>query len=235
MTERLRWDDELTRIRSGRSILRSPLRLALAIGAGIMAVGAMLPWAEGLIGFLPMRFGGLDGAADGLILATLALVLLLIARSQDFLDAPDGARRWAPMLIGLACVALWLLGRQSALQAIAGWENDDGHGSIVIGYWIAGLGVATVTIIGSFATLRYHEGQTTDPTALLRLPRLSDAAPLGTTIGGLGGSIGGGVLALATFPPSAVSAPLVFFAGIGLVAGGYVGRAVGKRIARLAG
>jgi hypothetical protein len=205
----------------------------MAIGAGIMAVGAMLPWAEGLVGFLPVRFGGLDGAADGLILATLALVLLLIARSQDFLDAADGARRWAPMLIGLGCVALWLLGRQSALQAIAGWQNDDGHGSIVVGYWVAGLGVAIVTVVGTFATLRYHEGQTTDPTALLRLPRRTDAAPLGTTIGAIGGGVAGGVLALAIFPPSAVSAPLVFFAGIGLVAGGYVGRALGKGIARL--
>jgi hypothetical protein len=233
MTDRLRWDENLTRARSGRPILRSPLRLALAIGAVIMAVGAMLPWAEGLVGFLPVRFGGLDGAADGLILATMGLILMLIARSSDFLDANDGARRWAPMLIGFACVALWLLGRQSALQAIAGWENDDGHGSIVVGYWIAGVGVALVTVVGTFATLRYHEGQTTDPTALLRMPRRTDAGPLGTAIGAIGGAVGGGVLAVSLVPPSAVSAPLVFLAGIGLVAGGYVGRAVGNRLARL--
>ena len=141
VTDRLRWDPSLTTARSGRPIYRDPLRLALAVGAAIMFVGALLPWAEGRIGFLPKRFGGLDGAADGLILATLGFVLIVIARSQDFLEAPDGGRRWTPMLIGVVCVGIWLLGRQQAEQAIAAWEDDDGSGTLVMGYWVAGIGV----------------------------------------------------------------------------------------------
>jgi hypothetical protein len=233
MTDRLRWDEDLTKVRSGRSIFRSPLRLSLAIGAVVMAIGALLPWAEGMVGFQPKRFGGFDGAADGLIMATLALVLFLFARNREFLYAPDGARRYAPLLIGLACVALWVLGRQSALQAIAGWENDDGHGSIVIGYWIAGIGVAIVAVVGSYATLRHHEGQTSDPVALVRLPQRTDVVPLASAAGAIIVGIAGANLALAVFPPAAVSAPLLFLVGIGLVAGWYTGRALGRLLVRL--
>src|SRR4029453_18820999 len=87
------------------------------------------------------------------------------AWSRDFLRAVDGARRWAPLLLGLGCVGIWLLGFQAAQMAIASWERDTGHGTMVIGYWIAGLGVGIVAIVGAYATLRYHEGQTGDPPA----------------------------------------------------------------------
>jgi hypothetical protein len=235
VAERLRWDDGLTRARSGRDLLHSPLRLSLAIGALIMFVGALMPWAEGLIGYLPVRFGGFDGAADGLILAAFAIVALLFARSRDFLDAPDGARRWAPLLLGLACVGIWVLGFQAAQITIQHWQDDDGHGSIAIGYWVAGLGVWIVAIVGAYATLRYHEGQTTDPTALLRLPRRSDLTPIATAIGAVVGLVGGALLAVSIVPPAAASAPMLFMGTIGLVVGGYAGRAVGRFVQGLLG
>ncbi len=235
MTDRLRWDPSLTTVRSGRPIYRDPLRLALAVGAGIMFVGALLPWAEGRIGFLPKKFGGLDGAADGLILATLGFVLIVIARSRDFLDAPDGGRRWLPMLIGVVCIGIWLLGRQQAEQAIAAWEDDDGSGSLVAGYWVAGVGVLIVAAVGSFASLRHHEGETSSPMSLLRMPRRSDLDSLGATFGALGGAVAAGGAAVAVFPPSAVGAPLIFFAGIGFVLGAYAGRRIGSGLRRLIG
>lgn len=235
MTDRLRWDPSLTTVRSGRPIYRDPLRLALAVGAAIMFVGALLPWAEGRIGFQPKRFGGLDGAADGLILATLAFVLIVIARSQDFLEAPDGGRRWTPMLIGVVCVGIWLLGRQQAEQAIAAWEDDDGSGTLVMGYWVAGIGAVIVAVLGSFASLRHHEGETSSPTSLLRMPRRSDLEPLGATFGAIAGAIGAGGAAVAIFPPSTVGAPLIFFAGIGFVLGAYAGRRLGSGLRRLIG
>ncbi len=224
MTDRLRWDPELTTIRTGRPFYRDPLRFAVALGATIMMVGAFLPWAEGRIGFLPVRYGGLDGAIDAAILATLGFVLLMIARSRDFLDAPDGGRRWAPMLIGFVCLGIWLLGRQEAELVIAGWEDDDGSGSIVTGFWFAGVGVLLVAIVGSYASLRHHEGETSSPTSLIRSPRRSDLEPLGATFGGIAGAIAGGAAALAVFSPAAVGAALLFFAGIGFVVGAYAGR-----------
>ncbi|HET9345267.1 MAG TPA: hypothetical protein VFO05_06160 [Candidatus Limnocylindrales bacterium] len=231
VSERLRWDDSLTRARSGRALLNSPVRLGLAIGAAIMFVGALLPWAEGMVGLLPVRFGGFDGAADGLILAAFAIVALLMVRSPDFLEAVDGPRRWAPLLLGLACVGVWLLGWQSAQFRIEGWEDDDGSGSMTIGYWIAGVGVALLAVVGAYATLRHHEGQTSDPLALVRMPRRSDAVTLVGWVGGIGGLVVGALAALAIFPPQSVSAPMLFMAAIGLIAGAYLGRSLGRVVA----
>jgi hypothetical protein len=233
--DRLRWDEQLTKAPAGPSILRDPMRLAYAIGAGIMFVGALLPWAEGLVGFLPKTFGGFEGAADGLILAAFAIIALLFAWRPDFLYAVEGARRFAPLFLGIGCVGIWLLGLQAANMAIAGWEKDDGHGSVVIGYWIAGLGVWIVALVGANATLRYHEGQTSDPTSLIRRPRWSDSGPILTWVGGIGGLIVGASLALATFSPVTVAAPMVFLGGFGMIAGAYAGRAVGNAVGRRLG
>jgi hypothetical protein len=231
LNERLRWDDGLTTARSNREFLRNPVRVAFTIGALIMFVGALLPWAEGFVGFLPVRFGGFDGASDGLILATLAIVALLFARVPDFLDAPDGARRFAPLILGLVCVGLWLLGWQAAQITIQHWEADDGHGAMVIGYWVAGLGVLIVAVVGAYASLRYHPGQTSNPIGFLRKPRRSDAATIGAWIGGLAGLVGGALAATQIFSPTQLSAPMLFMATIGLALGGYLGRAIGGLIA----
>ena len=231
VSERLRWDDALTTARSHRAFLRSPIRLGFAIGAVIMFVGALLPWAEGMVGLLPVRFGGFDGAADGLTLAAFSIVALLMARSPDFLFAVDGVRRWAPLLLGLGCVGIWLLGWQSGQFRIQGWEDDDGHGSMAIGYWIAGVGAAIVAAVGAYATLRYHEGQTSNPTALVRRPRRSDAVALVGWLGAVVGLVLGASAALAIFQPAAVAAPMLFMAAIGVIAGAYLGRALGRLIA----
>ncbi|HEX5015666.1 MAG TPA: hypothetical protein VFV72_16085 [Candidatus Limnocylindrales bacterium] len=230
VSERLRWDDGLTKARSRPAFLRSRLRIAFAISAVVMLIGSLMPWAEGMVGRLPKSFGGFDGAADGLILAALAVVALLFARSPEFLDAPDGLRRWAPMLLGLVCVGLWLLGFQAAQFQIAGWVDDDGHGSMTIGYWIAGIGALALAVAGSYATLRYHEGQTTDPTALIRLPRRSDAPTLFAWVFGLVGLVLGASVASDWFEPAARAAPMLFMAAAGIIAGAYLGRALGRLI-----
>ena len=198
-----------------------------------MLVGAMLPWAEGMVGLLPVRFGGFDGAADGLILAGFSIVALLFARSPDFLDAPDGARA-----LGAAAarprlrrhLAARLAGRSDARSragrtttATARWRSATGS---------PGLGALIVAVVGTYATLRYHEGQTSDPTALIRRPRRSDTVPIVTVIGAIAGLALGAWVALPIFPPSAVSAPMLFMAAIGVIVGGYLGRAVGRVIQR---
>ena len=58
---------------------------------------------------------------------------------------------------------------------------------MAIGYWIAGVGAAIVAVVGAYATLRYHEGQTSNPTALVRRPRRSDAIALLGWFGAIAG------------------------------------------------
>ena len=231
--DRLRWDEGLTKTRRGHAILHSPLRLLMAAGAIIMIIGSFLPWAQGFLGLLPVQFGGFDRASDGLILTVLgAVILFIVVRLPDFLDAPDGPKRWAPLVIGLGCVGLWLVGWQQSLITIESWERDYGHGSIAAGFWVTGIGAAILAVTGTYASLRYREGQKTDATALLRRPRRTDAGPILAWVLGIAGLLLGVWAALAIFPPISVAAPMVFMGGIGMILGAYLGRSLGATIAR---
>ena len=225
----------MTKVRRGRKLLREPLPTALAVGAVILMIGAFLPWAQGMIGYLPVAFGGMDGAADGLILATLALVLLLVAWKDDFTEPIGGIRRWLPLSVGLVCVGIWVLGWQSANMAIARWADDDGRGSIVAGYWIAGAGVAIVAIVGAVVTLRPRQGEPRPPLPELRAPRRDDIPDIVAWIGAAVGAVVLGAAALALFDPVAVGIPLVFFGAIGAMLGVHWGRSIGRMMRRLVG
>jgi hypothetical protein len=228
----LRWSQDLTKsTRRGYSLLHSPLRITMGIGALIMIVGSFLPWAEGHLGFLHVQFGGFDRASDGLILAVMGVVVLLVfVRSTDFLDSPDGARRWAPLIVGLVCVGLWLVGLQQSLITIESWRRDYGDGAIVAGWWVTGIGALIVGVTGTFATLRHHDGQPSNRSVIVRKPRRSDAGPILTWLGAIGGMILGAALALEIFPAISVSAPMVFMGGTGMILGAYLGRSVGNAI-----
>jgi hypothetical protein len=231
MSHPLRWDPELTKVRSGISILRDPLRTSLAAAAIILAIGSLLPWAEGFIGFLAKRFGGFDGASDGLILFVLAVLLLAIARDPGFVSALDGARRWTPLTIGLVCFGIWLIGRQQAEFEIGRWVDQGGRGALAPGFYVAGVGAIGVALVGSYASLRRRAGEVGGPSSLLRLPRRSDLPTLATAIGCLIGLAIAVAAAVSLFPPIAIGGVIVFFAGFGIVAGGYLGRQIGGWLA----
>jgi len=231
--DRLRWDEGLTKTRRGHAILHSPLRLLIAAGAIIMIVGSFLPWAQGFLGLLPVQFGGFDRASDGLILTVFGIaVLFVVVRIPDFFDAVEGPRRWAPLFVGVGCLGLWLVGWQQSLITIESWERDYGHGSIAAGFWITGIGAGILAVTGTYASLRYREGQKTDATALLRRPRRTDAGPILAWVLGIAGLLLGVWAALAIFPPISVAAPMVFMGGIGMILGAYLGRSLGATIAR---
>jgi hypothetical protein len=226
----LRWDPDLTKVEKGPSVLRDPLRAALGVAGIALAVGSLLPWAEGTVGHQPRRFGGFDGAGDGAILLFLAIGILLIARDRGFVRARDGARRWAPMIIGLVCLADWIVARHQVELEIGQWVAPGGTGALSPGLYLAGLGSVGAAVVGSFASLRQGEGRAGGPVTLLRVPRRSDVPTLATTFGALLGLGLGAALALTIFPAAVVDAPLVFIAGFGVIAGARLGRALGGRL-----
>jgi hypothetical protein len=224
----LRWDPDLTKAEKGQSILRDPLRAGLAAAGIALAIGSLRPWAEGTAGSQPQQFGGFDGAGDGAILLFFAIGLLLITRDRGFLRARDGARRWTPMIVGIICLADWFVARQQVELQIAQWVRPGGTGALSPGFYLAGLGALTATVVGSFAGLRQGEGRSGGPALLLRRPRRSDIPTLATTIGALAGLGLGAAVAFNIFPAAVVNAPLVFIAGFGVIAGARLGRAVGR-------
>jgi hypothetical protein len=224
----LRWDPELTKAEQGESILRDPPRAALAAAGIALAVGSLRPWAEGTAGGQSQQFGGFDGAGDGAILLFFAIGLLLIARDRGFLHARDGARRLTPMIVGIICLADWFVARQQVEFQIAQWVRPGGSGALTPGFYLAGLGALTATVVGSFASLRQGEGRGGGPISLLRLPRRSDIPTLATTIGAFVGLGLGAAAALNIFPAAVVNAPLVFIAGFGGIAGARLGQSVAR-------
>lgn len=230
MSYPLRWDPELTKAEKGPSILRDPLRASLAAAGIALAIGSLRPWAEGTAGSQPQQFGGFDGAGDGAILLFFAIGLLLIARDRGFLHARDGARRWTPMIVGIICLADWFIARQQVEFQIAQWVRPGGTGALAPGFYLAGLGALTATVVGSIASLRQGEGRDGEPVSLLRRPGRSDIPTLATTIGALAGLGLGAAVAIEIFPATVVDAPLVFIAGFGVIAGARLGRVVGRRL-----
>jgi hypothetical protein len=232
VTHRLRWDPELTKVERGRSILRDPLRAGLAASGLAIAIGCTQPWAEGTVGFQPQSFGGFDGAGDGAILLFFAVILLFMARDRGFVDARDGARRYLPMIVGLICLGDWVIARQGADRLIEGWLRTGGMGALAPGFYLAGLGSLGAAVVGSVASLRTGEGRTGGPGSLIRVPRRSDVPTLVASFGVLLGFLVGAGIALNVFPATVVDAPLVFLAGFGAIAGAYVGRLLGRWLAR---
>jgi hypothetical protein len=223
----LRWDSDLTKAEQGPSILRDPLRAGLAAAGMALAIGSLRPWAEGTAGNQPQEFGGFDGPGDGAILLFFAIGLLLIARDRGFLRARDGARRWTPIIVGIICLADWFVARQQVELQIAQWVRPGGSGALTPGFYLAGLGALTATVVGSVASLRQGEGRGGGPVSLLRLPRRSDIPTLATTIGAFVGVALGAAVALSIFPAEVANAPVVFIAGFGFIVGARLGRSVG--------
>ena len=70
----MRW--EPVKARQFSSLLLTPARVIVAVGAAIAMMAGLLPWAEGvapaLRGFEPVFFSGLGGAGDGVMLILVA-------------------------------------------------------------------------------------------------------------------------------------------------------------------
>jgi hypothetical protein len=99
---------------------------------------------------------------------------------------------------------------------------------LTLGFYVAGIGALGVAIVGSFASLHRREGETGGPASLFRMPRRSDLPTLMTALGALAGLAVSVALAVSLFPPVAIGGVIVFFAGFGVLTGGYLGRAIAR-------
>jgi hypothetical protein len=164
-TDRLRWDEGLTKTRRGHAMLHSPLRLLMAAGAIIMIIGSFLPWAQGFLGLLPVQFGGFDRASDGLILTVFAVVILfIVVRMPDFLDAPD--RMAATAFIGNNALALALGSGVSCCFGQSGMAAAAAFQPRIAIRWIS-RGYLTRLSLASAAPKRSRRVSSTAPGSML--------------------------------------------------------------------
>jgi hypothetical protein len=239
MQEWMRW--EPTKRRRGASLLLTPARITVGIGAAITIVAGLMPWAEGSApgrtGFEPIFFSGLGGAGDGVLLVLLAGGIAFMTLHETPATSRVRLLHVVPYGLLLLAAMTWVNGYRAAELEIAAWERRGGSGSLAIGLWLAGAGIA-VMAVGLLALLpgilRWRR-QSHDPADLMTVSRRGVAEVVGGAIGVLvGGAIGiQGAVSLTPTPVIGLIALGAVFGGLfGAYGGAWVAGAVADELAR---
>jgi hypothetical protein len=232
MQEWMRW--EPTKARRFSSLLLTPARVTVAIGAAIAMMAGLLPWAEGVApahrGFEPVFFSGLGGAGDGVMLILVAFGAGALTLHRTPATSRVRTVRLMPAVLVFLAAMTWLSGHRAALDEIGAWEVRGGTGQLAPGLWVAGLGIlmmAAGTLWLLPEVIRWQR-RSDDPADLVKVgPRLVAeivAGIVGTFLGGVAGV----ALALSLTGPT-----LVGTIALGAVFGGLAGAYVGSWLVRV--
>lgn len=227
MQDWMRWEPTRDRRRFS-SLVLTPARITVGIGAAIAFVAGFMPWAEGTVpgrtGFEPAFFSGLGGAGDGVVLIILAAATAFLVLHRTPADSRVRLLHAVPyVLIGLAAITC-INGYRSAVAEIAAWERRGGTGEIAIGLWLAFGGVA-IMAIGAAALLPRlirWERASDDPADLMTVSRRGVAEVLAGLVGLLVGGAVGIELAAGMF-----AVPVIGLIALGAVFGGLLGAYAG--------
>ncbi len=132
------------------SLVLTPARVTVGIGALMTGIAGLMPWAEGTVpgrtGFEPAFYSGLGGAGDG-------IMLILLAGGTAFFtlhETPAMSRvrlvHLIPYLLTLFAAFTVINGYRAANLEIEAWERKGGSGAIAPGLWIAAAGVAVMAV-----------------------------------------------------------------------------------------
>jgi hypothetical protein len=234
MQEWMRWEPTRRR-RPLASLVLTPARIVVGLGAVVGTAGSILPWAEGAApgigGMGPVRFTGWTGAGDGITL----LILIGTAGILTVHEAPATSRvrtvRLLPVLLIALAAATLVNGYRAAQLAVAGWERAGGAGQLAPGLWLAAAGVGlmamgTLPLLPELVRWRPAEG---DPADLVSVG-VGDVA---ATVTGILGAVVGGAAGVA-FTVSLTDIPVMGLIELGAVFGGVLGAYGGSRLGRLA-
>jgi hypothetical protein len=231
LDEWMRWHP----VRSGRfaSLLLTPARAVVGIGALMTMIAGLMPWAEGSApghsGIEAVFFSGLGGQGDGVVLILLSLGAGLLTVHRTPATSRVRVFRVLPAILVALAAVTWLNGLRAATLEIAAWGRRGGTGSLAPGLWLAGLGIALMAA-GTIALLpgviRWRR-QADDPVDLGR-PGLRDVAELvGGGVGILVGAILGIEVGISLTGPT-----LIGTIALGAVFGGLAGAYAGAWLAR---
>ncbi len=234
----MRW--EPTRGRRFDSLLLTPTRIVVGIGAAAAMLAGLMPWAEGTApgyaGVERVFFSGLAGAGDGLMLILVSLGAGALTLRRSAATSRIRTVRLLPALLVLMAAATWLNGQRAALLEMGAWERRGGSGDIAPGLWLAGVGIllmAAGTIWLLPPVLRWrHRGE--DPADLVTVTRRQVAAVVAGIAGTFLGGMAGVGLALQLTGPTVVGT-IALGAIFGGVLGAYAGTWCAHVLADLAG
>ena len=233
MHEWMQW--EPTKGRRFSSLLLTPARVVVGIGAGIAVIAGFMPWAEGTApafrGMEPVFFSGLGGSGDGVVLVIVSAITGLLTLHRTPATSRIRSLRAAPAVLVLLAAFTWINGYRASLAEIAAWERRGGTGQIALGLWLAALGIllqAAGTLWLLPEVIRWKRRHD-DPSDLMEVgPRQVAEVLLGLAGVFVGGAIGI-LVAVAITGPMLVGA-----IALGATLGGLLGAYGGSWAARAA-
>jgi hypothetical protein len=242
MHEWMAWQP--TKGRRFSSLLLTPARVTVGIGAAMAVLAGFMPWAEGTApafrGFEPVFFSGLGGAGDGLVLAVVSAAAAALTLHRTPATSRTRSVRFAPTVLVLLAALTWITGYRAAGEAIEAWERRGGSGQIAPGMWLAGLGIVLMAAGTAWllpAVIRW-ERRHDDPSDLVTVgPRQVAEVIAGITGALLGGALGVAVALSLTGPMlvGAIALCAVFGGLLGAYAGPWAVRALAGGLAHRAG
>ncbi len=234
----MRW--EPTRGHRFASLLLTPARIVVGIGAAAAVVAGLMPWAEGAapgqLGVEPVFFSGLAGAGDGLMLILVSLGAGVLTLHRTAATSRIRTVRIAPAMLVLLAAATWVNGQRAALEEIGAWERRGGSGGIAPGLWMAGAGILLMAAGTAWLlppVLRWRH-RAEDPADLVTVTRRQVAEVMAGIAGTLLGGTAGVGLALELTGPTVVGT-IALGAVFGGVIGAYVGTWTARTLVGLAG
>ena len=216
------------------SLVLTPARVTVGIGALMTGIAGLMPWAEGTVpgrtGFEPAFYSGLGGAGDGIMLIMLAGGTAFFTLHETPAMSRVRLVHLIPYLLTLFAAFTVINGYRSANLEIAAWERKGGSGAIAPGLWIAAAGVA-VMAVGLAALLpgilRWTR-HSDDPADLMTVSRRGVAEAIAGFVGILvGGAVG------IVFASSLTAVPVIGLISLAAVFGGLLGAYGGSWLVRV--
>lgn len=226
------WDlDEALRNQvSPAPLWHEPVRAVAGLSAAVIVVSAFLPFAVGHVpdargDLKPMSWSGFQGAGDGAILLSLALIAGFLALHRGVAESTTQLAQLAPLIVAALIVFTALNALREASAAVAEWQRSNGDGALGPGMVASLLAAFAQLASGAWlAITRYRRA--TDPSDQWRLSARDVAEGVGGAIGGIGGFWG--ALVISSTQLHAMYAPLMILASL---VGALLGILLGARLA----
>ena len=208
------------------SPLHDPARLIAIVGSVLAIVASPLPWLTRVGNPPPEVRTGWTGTADGFLLATVAIVLLVMAVSRVAEEARSRGLRLLPAGLGLLAAILGFGSQRTLENQVAIWTSEGATGVYEPWFYLNLLGAGLACVGGLWLGIRRgrRPAAPSDPTDAVQVTRRGVATAL---FGGLGVVLGAGVSATVVLTSGlndvAMSMPLLFAVLIGALFGGWVG------------
>jgi hypothetical protein len=190
------WKPEFRSVDTSPVPWRSPTRLGVGIGALVVVLASIPPWATG---YAPpsgdVAFRGLEGAGDALILIVLALIAGGMTLNRAAANSSIRVVQLVPLVVAIVGALIWVIARTETRAAVDEWIRRGGTGHEEITIWVVGAGQLAVLALSTLLAARRWAETPAVAVGRLRADEhttwVSIVQAIGVVIGGVAGFAAG--------------------------------------------